>query len=64
MAVAKFIVAGGDYMRTTVLIALHRNSSYDDMITSVIEAGELAYEPSNLVISYKMNGREKYISHS
>ncbi|KAK6784277.1 hypothetical protein RDI58_017731 [Solanum bulbocastanum] len=38
-------------------IALHRNDSYDDMITSVIEAGELTCEPNDLVISYQMNGK-------
>ncbi|KAG5630853.1 hypothetical protein H5410_002570 [Solanum commersonii] len=52
MAVAEFVVAGGDYMgvwvetpkswnwksfsKTTMPIALHRNGSYDDMIASVI----------------------------
>ncbi|KAK4717886.1 hypothetical protein R3W88_016224 [Solanum pinnatisectum] len=40
-------------------IALHRNSSYDDMIASVIEAGELTCESNDLVISYQMNGRGK-----
>ncbi|KAH0642536.1 hypothetical protein KY290_034117 [Solanum tuberosum] len=75
MAVAKFVVAGGDYMRvweetpkswnwksfskTTVPIALHRNGSYDDMIASIIEVGELTCKPNDLVISYQMNGREK-----
>ena len=38
---------------------LRRNGSYDDMIASIIEAGELACEPDNLVISYQMNGRGK-----
>jgi len=68
MTVAEFVVAGGDYMgvweetpkswycklfsKTIVPIALRRNDSYDDMIASVIEAGELACEPDNLVISY------------
>jgi len=75
MAVAEFVVAGGDYMgvweetpkswnwksfsKTTVPIALRRNGSYDDMIASVIEAGELTCEPNDLVISYQMNGRGK-----
>ena len=40
-------------------IVLHRKGSYDDMIASLIEAGELACEPNDLVISYQMNGREK-----
>ena len=75
MTVAEFVVAGGDYMgvweetpkswnwksfnKTTVPIALRRNGSYDDMIASVIEAGELTCEPNDLVISYQMNGRGK-----
>ena len=40
-------------------IVLHHKGSYDDMIASVIEAGELTWEPNDLVISYQMNGREK-----
>ncbi|KAH0739593.1 hypothetical protein KY290_038298 [Solanum tuberosum] len=40
-------------------IALRRNGSYDDMITSVIEADELTCKPNDLVISYQMNGRGK-----
>ncbi|KAG5580873.1 hypothetical protein H5410_051500 [Solanum commersonii] len=75
MIVEEFVVAGGDYMgvweetpksrnwksfsKTTVPIALRCNSSYDDMIASVIEAGELTCEPNDLVISYQINGREK-----
>ncbi|KAK4708494.1 hypothetical protein R3W88_029419 [Solanum pinnatisectum] len=75
MTVAKFFVAGGDYMgvweetpknwywkffsNTVVPIVLRRNGSYDVMIASVIEASELACEPSNLVISYQMNERGK-----
>ncbi|KAH0737483.1 hypothetical protein KY290_036188 [Solanum tuberosum] len=64
MVVPEFVVAGGDYMgvweetpkswnwksfsKTTVPIALRRNGSYDDMIASVIEAGELTCEPNDL----------------
>ncbi|KAK4721848.1 hypothetical protein R3W88_012081 [Solanum pinnatisectum] len=75
MAVAEFVVAGGDYMgvweetpknwnwksfsKTTVPIALRRNGSYDDMIASVIEAGELTCESNDLVIRYQINGRGK-----
>ncbi|KAH0776479.1 hypothetical protein KY290_007890 [Solanum tuberosum] len=75
MAITEFVVSGGDYMRvweetpkswywksfskTIVPIALRRNGSYDDMIASVIEAGELACEPGNMMISYQMNGRRK-----
>ncbi|PHU09630.1 hypothetical protein BC332_21490 [Capsicum chinense] len=38
---------------------LRRNGSYDDMVRSVIESGELECEPKNIVISYVMNGRGK-----
>ncbi|KAG5600187.1 hypothetical protein H5410_031557 [Solanum commersonii] len=49
MTVAKFVVAGGDYMRV-----------WEETSKScIIEAGELACEPDNLVISYQMNGRGK-----
>ncbi|KAK4710365.1 hypothetical protein R3W88_004878 [Solanum pinnatisectum] len=69
MAVTEFVVAGGDYIgvweetpknwnwksfsKTIVPIALRCNGSYDDMIASVIEAGELTCEPNDLGISYK-----------
>ncbi|KAH0652023.1 hypothetical protein KY290_032940 [Solanum tuberosum] len=75
MAVAEFVVNGGDCMgvceetlkswywksfsKTIVPIVLRHNGSYGDMIASVIEAGELTCEPDNLVISYQMNGRRK-----
>ncbi|KAM3218688.1 hypothetical protein P3L10_023219 [Capsicum annuum] len=75
MKVAEVIVVGGNYMgvweegpnswkwklssKETVPIPLHRNSSYDDMVRSVIENGELDCEPKNVVISYVMNGRGK-----
>jgi len=75
MAVAEFVVVGGDYIgvweetpknwiwksfsKMTVPIALRRNGSYNDMMASVIEAGELDCEPRDLVISYQMNGRGK-----
>ncbi|PHU12052.1 hypothetical protein BC332_18982 [Capsicum chinense] len=42
-------------------IPLRRNGLYDDMVRSVIERGELDYEPKNVVISYLMNERGKYI---
>ncbi|KAG5575814.1 hypothetical protein H5410_055948 [Solanum commersonii] len=45
--------------KTIVPIVLCRNGSYDDMIASVIKAGELACEPRNLMTSYQINGRGK-----
>ncbi|KAK4727152.1 hypothetical protein R3W88_032069 [Solanum pinnatisectum] len=75
MTVTEFVVAGGDHMgvweetpkswnwkfysKKTVPVALLRNGSYDDMIVSVIEDGELTCEPNDLVISYQMNERGK-----
>ncbi|KAM3290861.1 hypothetical protein P3S67_019150 [Capsicum chacoense] len=75
MAVAEVVVVGGNYMgaweegpncwrwksstKETVPIPLRRNGSYDDMVQSVIESGELECEPKNIVISYVMNGRGK-----
>ncbi|KAF3676589.1 Acetylornithine aminotransferase, mitochondrial [Capsicum annuum] len=73
--VAEEIVVGGNYMgvweegpnywkwksssRETVPIPLPRNGSYDYMVRSVIESGELDCEPKNVVISYVMNERGK-----
>ncbi|PHU14666.1 hypothetical protein BC332_15871 [Capsicum chinense] len=75
MAVAKVVVVGGNYMGTweegpncwkwkssrkkTVLIPLCRNGSYDDMVQSVIESGELECKPKNVVVKYGMNERSK-----
>ncbi|PHT38677.1 hypothetical protein CQW23_22250 [Capsicum baccatum] len=75
MAVAEVVVVGGNYMgaweevlncwkwksstKKTVPIPLRRNGSYGDMVRSVIESGELEYEPKNIVIGYVMNERGK-----
>ncbi|PHT59011.1 hypothetical protein CQW23_01374 [Capsicum baccatum] len=75
MAVAEVVVVGGNYMgawkegpncwrwksstKKTVPIPLRRNGSYDDMVRSIIESGELECEPKNIVISYVMNWRGK-----
>ncbi|KAG5586663.1 hypothetical protein H5410_047097 [Solanum commersonii] len=59
LAVAEFVVAGGDYMGTTVPIGLSLNGSYDNMIASLIEVGVLTSEPNDLVIIYQMNRRGK-----
>ncbi|KAH0685844.1 hypothetical protein KY284_016397 [Solanum tuberosum] len=47
------------FSKTAVPIVLRHNGSYDDMIASVIEAGELTCEPNDLVISYQVNERGK-----
>ncbi|KAM3237668.1 hypothetical protein P3L10_012698 [Capsicum annuum] len=75
MAVAEAVVLGGNYMgawkegpnywrwnsstKETVPIPFRHNGSYDDIVRSVIESGELECEPKNIVISYVMNGRGK-----
>ncbi|PHT48142.1 hypothetical protein CQW23_12350 [Capsicum baccatum] len=40
-------------------IMLHCNGSYDDMVRSIIEKRKLACDPSDMVVSYLMNGRRK-----
>lgn len=63
MTVTEFVGGGGDYMRvrketpkswiyksfiqTTMHIVLRRNDSYDYMIASIIEGGELMCEPND-----------------
>ncbi|PHT52856.1 hypothetical protein CQW23_07318 [Capsicum baccatum] len=75
MAVAEVVIVGDNYMgvweegpncwrwksftKETVPIPLRRNRSYDDMVRSVIESGELECQPKNIVIIYVMNGRGK-----
>ncbi|PHT49789.1 hypothetical protein CQW23_09536 [Capsicum baccatum] len=75
MTVTEVVVVGGNYVgaweegpncwrwksftKKTVPIPLHRNGLYDDMIRSIIESGELEYEPKSIVIRYVMNGQGK-----
>ncbi|PHT83170.1 hypothetical protein T459_11613 [Capsicum annuum] len=75
MTVAEVVVVGGNYVgvweevpncwrwksstKKTVPIPLRRNGSYDDMVRSIIESGELECEPKNIVIRYVMNGQGK-----
>ncbi|PHT94988.1 hypothetical protein T459_02870 [Capsicum annuum] len=75
MVVAKVVVVGGNYMgaweegpnywrwksstKEIMPIPLHRNGSYEDIVRSVIESGELKFKTNNIVISYLMNGRGK-----
>ncbi|PHT75021.1 hypothetical protein T459_22298 [Capsicum annuum] len=75
MAVVEVVVVGGNYMgaweedpncwrrkssiNETLPIPLRRNGSYNDMVRSVIESGELECEPKNILIIYLMNGRSK-----
>lgn len=40
-----------------MLIVLHRNGSYNDMIASAIKSGGLICDSNDLFISYMMNGR-------
>ncbi|KAM3307745.1 hypothetical protein P3S67_009489 [Capsicum chacoense] len=50
--------------KETVSIALRRNGSYADMVKSVMESGELSCDKSEVLISYLMNGRGKFIQRS
>ncbi|KAF3621100.1 hypothetical protein FXO38_31974 [Capsicum annuum] len=75
MAVAEVVAVNGNYMgvweevpnywrwksssKETVPIPLRRNGSYDDMVQSLIESGQLECEPKKVVISYVMNGQGK-----
>lgn len=45
--------------KVTVLIVLCHNGMCVDIIESIIESGELNYEPNKLIISYFMNVKEK-----
>ena len=45
---------GKVFSKTIVPIALRHNGSYDDMIASVIEVGDLICEPNDFVISYQI----------
>ncbi|PHT35062.1 hypothetical protein CQW23_26862 [Capsicum baccatum] len=42
----------------TLPIAVRLNSSYEDLVASVMESKDLDCEPSNVVISYLMNSRK------
>ncbi|PHU22851.1 hypothetical protein BC332_07958 [Capsicum chinense] len=43
----------------TLPIMVGRNGSYNDLVASIIDIGDLNCEPNDVVISYLMNSREK-----
>ncbi|PHU27523.1 hypothetical protein BC332_05855 [Capsicum chinense] len=43
----------------TISIPVHRNSSYDEFVASVMQSGDLDCAPSDVVISYVMHSRVK-----
>ncbi|PHT36282.1 hypothetical protein CQW23_23982 [Capsicum baccatum] len=43
----------------TLPIAVRCNDSYDNLVASVVECGDLDYAPSDVVISYLTHWREK-----
>ncbi|PHT32155.1 hypothetical protein CQW23_28492 [Capsicum baccatum] len=47
------------FTKVTLPIAVCRNGSYDDLVTSVMESRDLVCEPSDVVISYLINSRKK-----
>ncbi|PHT56407.1 hypothetical protein CQW23_04893 [Capsicum baccatum] len=75
MFIAKFVLVSGDFMgewvetskcwkwrsfnKVTILIPVRRSSSYDEFVASVMQSGDLDCAPSDVVISYVINSREK-----
>ncbi|PHT30259.1 hypothetical protein CQW23_30148 [Capsicum baccatum] len=75
MSIAEFVLVSSDFMRewvetskcwkwrsftkVTILILVHRNSSYNEFVSSVMQSGDLDCAPSDVVISYVMHWREK-----
>ncbi|KAF3680925.1 hypothetical protein FXO38_02055 [Capsicum annuum] len=75
MFVTKFVMVVGDFMeewvytprgwkwksftKLTLPIAVRRNSSYDELVASIKQSGDLDCASSNVVISYLMHSREK-----
>ncbi|PHT38086.1 hypothetical protein CQW23_21659 [Capsicum baccatum] len=47
------------FIKVTLPIAVHRNSSYDELVASINQSGDLDCASSNMVISYLMHSREK-----
>ncbi|PHU23724.1 hypothetical protein BC332_08831 [Capsicum chinense] len=45
--------------KVTIPITVHRNSSYDELVASIMQSGNLDCAPGDVVISYLMNSREK-----
>ncbi|PHT97157.1 hypothetical protein BC332_33920 [Capsicum chinense] len=75
MFVTEFVLVAGDFMeewvniprgwkwrsftKLTLSIAVCRNSSYDELVASVKQRGDLDCASSNVVISYLMHSRKK-----
>ncbi|PHT31729.1 hypothetical protein CQW23_28066 [Capsicum baccatum] len=75
MSIIEYVLVSSDFMRewektpshwkwksftkVTLPIASRRNGSYDDLVVSIMESGDLDYMPSDMVISYLMHSREK-----
>ncbi|KAF3674053.1 hypothetical protein T459_29317 [Capsicum annuum] len=47
------------FTKVTIPIPVHRNSSYDEFVASVMQSGDLDCALSDVVISYVMHSREK-----
>ncbi|KAF3649430.1 hypothetical protein T459_22933 [Capsicum annuum] len=47
------------FTKVRISIPVHRNSSYDEFVASIMQIGELDCAPSDVVISYVMHSREK-----
>ncbi|PHU09297.1 hypothetical protein BC332_21157 [Capsicum chinense] len=47
------------FTKVTIHVVVCRNSSYNELVASVMQSGNLDCAPGNMVISYLMNLREK-----
>ncbi|PHT26245.1 hypothetical protein CQW23_34141 [Capsicum baccatum] len=47
------------FMKVTIPVVVRHNSSYDELVASVMQSGNLDCAPDDMVISYLMNLREK-----
>ncbi|PHT87355.1 hypothetical protein T459_09461 [Capsicum annuum] len=47
------------FTKVTIPVVVRRNSSYGELVASVLQSGNLDCVPSDVVISYLMNSREK-----
>ncbi|KAF3636412.1 hypothetical protein T459_02269 [Capsicum annuum] len=75
MTIVEFVLISDDFMgewvetskcwkwrsftQVTIPIPVRRNSSYDELIASVMQSGDLDCAPSDVVISYVMHSRKK-----
>ncbi|PHT94366.1 hypothetical protein T459_02248 [Capsicum annuum] len=75
MSIVEFVLVSGDFMgewvetpkcwkwrsftNVIILVTVRRNSSYDELVASVMQSRDLDCASGDIVISYLMNSREK-----